>query len=293
VAMDANIRRAGEDVRAGTSVIGVGCELGPVALAVLASLGHAMPSCVRRPRVSLTATGDELVEPGGELGPGQIWSSNPMVLAGQARRAGAQVIESQTVADDLVATRDALERALAAADVVCVSGGVSVGAHDHVKGALSELGVAERFWGVALQPGKPTWFGVAERPARGRPAPGERPGARVLVFGLPGNPVSAAVTFQLFARPALRALQGADPQPRETFAVLDEPLRRNPAREQAVRCTLTVAEDGWHMVPTGPQGSHVMTSMLHADALAFVPSGEGELTPGERVRIELLHGNGS
>ncbi len=276
---NANVRRAGEDVRAGRVVMSAGRELGPAAIGVLAAVGLAEARCARRPRVSLAATGDELVEPGRALAPGCIWSSNPLALAGQISRAGGDLVSSQTVPDEPGATRAALERALASAEVICVSGGVSVGAHDHVKGALEELEVAQRFWGVALQPGKPTWFGVAERP-----------GGRALVFGLPGNPVSAMVTFHLFARPALRALQGADPQPRSASAVLGAPLRRNPRREQAVRCTLDAREDGWHAVPTGPQGSHVMTSMLGAEALAMVPSGHGELPAGERVRVELLEG---
>jgi molybdopterin molybdotransferase len=156
--------------------------------------------------------------------------------------------------------------------VVCVSGGVSVGPHDHVKPALAELGVEQRVWGVSLRLGKPTWFGVRD----------ER-----LVFGLPGNPVSAMVTFQLFARPALAALQGADPRVARARAVLDEPVERRP-REQAVRCRLRAADDGWRAAPTGAQGSHVLTSMLGADALALIPAGEGALAAGERVAIELL-----
>ena len=273
----ANIRRAGEDVRAGRTVLSGGSELGAAALGVLASVGLATASCTRRPRTALVTTGDELVDPGRELAPGQIWSSNSLTLAAQVERAGGEVVDRRTVPDDPGATRAALEEALGHADVVCVSGGVSVGPHDHVKGALADLGVRERFWRVALRPGKPTWFGVAERPSR-----------RVLVFGLPGNPVSAMVTFHLFARPALWALQGADPSPSRTTAVLDEPLRRNPERDQAVRCSLRAAEDGWHAASTGAQGSHVLTSMLGADALAIVPRGEGELETGERVTIERL-----
>ena len=276
---NANVRRAGEDIQAGATVLRGGKELGPASLAVLAGVGVAAPACARRPRVVIVATGDELVEPGGALGPGRIWSSNPVALSAQTARAGGDVVDRRTVPDDGGATRAALEGALDVADVVCISGGVSVGAHDHVKGALESLGVGDRFWGVALQPGKPTWFGVAEREER-----------RVLVFGLPGNPVSAMVTFHLFARPALRAMQGADARPRTASALLEQPLRRNPRRVQAVRCSLSAHDDGWHAAPTGPQGSHVSTSMLGADALAIVPRGEGELPAGGRVQIELLEG---
>jgi molybdopterin molybdotransferase len=168
---------------------------------------------------------------------------------------------------------EALGAAFEAADVVCVSGGVSVGTHDHVKASLDELGVEESFWGVRLKPGKPTWFGTA---------------GRRLVFGLPGNPVSAMVTFHLFVRPALRALAGAAPADTRATAVLDSPVPLNPAREEVVRCRLAARDDGWHVEPTKEQGSHVLTSMLGADALALVPAGDGELAAGERVEIELI-----
>jgi molybdopterin molybdotransferase len=268
-----NVRRAGEDVRAGQVVLRSGTEIGPAEAGVLASLGKASASCARRPRVALLVTGDELVEPGLPLGPGQINSSNVYALAALVERAGAEVVRREHVPDRPQATREALERALAAADVVCVSGGVSVGEHDHVKDALGELAVEQRFWGVALKPGKPTWFGARDG---------------VLVFGLPGNPVSAMVTFQLFARPALRVLVGADPEPARGSALLDEPVRLSPRREQAVRVRLRATPDGWRAAPTGPQQSHLLTSMLGAGALALVPRGEGELAVGERVDIELL-----
>jgi molybdopterin molybdotransferase len=222
--------------------------------------------------VAVIATGDELVEPGQSLNDGQIRDSNAIALAAQAERAGAQVISSELVPDDRERIVAALRKGLEA-DVLCVSGGVSVGAHDHVKEALGSLGVEERFWGVRLKPGKPTWFGT-----RGE----------TLAFGLPGNPVSAMVTFHLFARPALRALAGARPDETRSSAVLDTPVRRNPARDQVIRCRLEARPDGWHVEPTKEQGSHVLTSMLDAAAFALVPAGEGELAAGERVEVELL-----
>jgi molybdopterin molybdotransferase len=152
---------------------------------------------------------------------------------------------------------------------------VSVGPHDHVKPALAALGVEERFWGVRLKPGKPTWFGTA-------------PGGQ-LVFGLPGNPVSAMITFHLFARPALRALMGADPSGgTRASAVLDATVPRNPNREEIVRCRLVARDDGWHVEPTKEQGSHVLTSMLGADCLALAPAGSDRLRAGERVEVDLL-----
>jgi len=273
----ANLRRRGEDVRPGDAVLPGGASLGPAALGVLAGLGRDAVPCAARPAVAILATGDELVDPGQPLGPGLIWSSNPPALAGQVRLAGGEVERVARVPDDAGATRRALKEAAASAHVVCVSGGVSVGEHDHVKGALAALGAQERFWGVALRPGKPTWFGTLDRDGRA-----------VLTFGLPGNPVSAMVTFQLFVRPALRALQGGDPSASRTQAVLDAAVPRLPGRDQAVRCRLRHAPDGLHAAPTGPQGSHVLTSMLGADALAMLPAGEGAVTAGERVAVELL-----
>jgi len=268
-----NVRRAGEDVRKGALTLRAGTVLGPAEVGVLASLGRPEASCAVRPRVVLLVTGDELAEPGEQLRPGRIFSSNAYALAGQIASAGGRLLRRETVSDEADETCAALERALADADVVCVSGGMSVGPHDHVKGALGELGVEERFWGVRLKPGKPTWFGV-----RGD----------TLVFGLPGNPVSAMVTFHLFTRPALRAMQGAASATEQATAVLDEPVRCNPRREQAVRVRLRPDGDGWHAATTGDQGSHMLTSMLGAAGLALIPIGEGELAAGERVEVELL-----
>jgi molybdopterin molybdotransferase len=150
-----------------------------------------------------------------------------------------------------------------------LTGGVSVGPHDHVKPALDAAGVEEVFWRVALRPGKPTWFGSRDG---------------VLVFGLPGNPVSAMVTFLLFARPALLALQGAEPHAPRIRAELTQAMRRTPGRDELVRVTL----DGSRATPTGPQGSHRLSSMLGAGGLAIVPAGEGELAAGTEVVVELL-----
>jgi molybdopterin molybdotransferase len=181
------------------------------------------------------------------------------------------------VPDDADSTRHALARGFEAADIVLTSGGVSVGPHDHVKPVLLRLGFEELLWGVRLKPGKPVWFGVR--------AAGD---GRQYAFGLPGNPVSTMVTFQLFARPALRALQGAEPWSPRATAILDGPIEANSDRDQAVRCRLRVEDDGWHAEPTGPQGSHVMSSMLGASALALVPAGDRDLAAGERVAVELL-----
>jgi molybdopterin molybdotransferase len=218
-------------------------------------------------------TGDELVEPGVALADGQIRNSNGIAIEALARDAGAAVKARATVGDDYRATVDALRSALSA-DVVVTSGGVSVGPHDHVKPALKELGVEEVFWGVALRPGKPTWFGTRDD---------------TLVFGLPGNPVSAMVTFHLFVRPALAALVGVDPRARRAIAVFEDDYEKRPGRAHVVRCRLEAREDGWHVWPTKKaQGSHVLTSMLDTEALAELEVERGDVRAGERVEIEIL-----
>ncbi|MGI8846034.1 MAG: molybdopterin molybdotransferase MoeA [Thermoleophilaceae bacterium] len=273
----AHVRAAGEDVQAGDSVMPSGAVVGPAALGVLASIGLVEVGVAAAPRVALLSTGDELTAPGTPLPPGGIYSSNGPVLAAMAGAAGAAVQLAEDVPDTATGTRDAIERSLEHADVVCVSGGVSVGPHDHVKSAFAKLGAREVFWRVALRPGKPVWFGVAETSER-----------RVLCFGLPGNPVSCMVCFQLFVRPALRALQGADPATSRVPVELTAAVQCMPGRTHAVRCRLEAGAEGWRAAPTGPQGSHQLTSMLEARALALVPPGDGELAPGNVVEAELL-----
>jgi molybdopterin molybdotransferase len=224
--------------------------------------------------VSVLATGDELRAPGERLGPGEIHNSNAPMLGALARHAGARTATAEQLADERATTRTGIAAALDRSEVVIISGGVSVGPHDHVKPALAELGVHEVFWSVALQPGKPTWFGTL----------GDR-----LVFGLPGNPVSAVVTFSLFVLPALHALQGRTDRRRlEAEAVLGVPVKRNPRREQALRVVLDRGGDRTTAVPNGAQGSHILTSLLGADALAMIPAGEGVLPAGTAVALEQL-----
>jgi molybdopterin molybdotransferase len=274
VAPGENLRHPGEDMRAGTKVLPAGARLraGELGASVAAGLGQVLVA--RRPVVAVLCTGDELRAPGEALGPGEIHNSNAPMLVSLSTRSGASALPARRLRDDRSATKRALGAALVQADVTVVSGGVSVGPHDHVKPALATLGVREVFWGVSLQPGKPTWFGTA----------GDK-----LVFGLPGNPVSAFVTFSLFVRPALAALQGAgDETALDTEALLAVAVRRNPDREQAVRVRLERRDGATMALPNGPQASHIMTSLLGADALALIPAGDGEAAAGTRVRLEPL-----
>ncbi len=272
-----HVRTPGEDMRRGKPVLSAGTPLGPVELGAAVSAGVGSVAVARRPRVSVLCTGDELRAPGEPLGPGEIHNSNAPMLTGLAARAGALVGPAERLRDDAAATRAGIARALDASDVVIISGGVSVGPHDHVKPALTALDVHEVFWSVSLQPGKPTWFGTLPD--------------GTLVFGLPGNPVSAVVTFSLFAAPALARLQGAPPpRPPHPHALLGSEVRRNPRREQAIRVRLEDSEAGTRALPNGPQGSHILTSLLGADALAMIPAGDGHVPVGTRVALEALAG---
>jgi molybdopterin molybdotransferase len=274
VAPGENVRPAGEVMRAGTRVLPRGTTLGPPELAAAIGAGGAAVMVTRSPQVRILGTGDELRDPGAPLGPGEIHDSNGLMLTALALRAGAAAHQAPRLPDDPAATEAGLEAALGEADVMVIAGGVSVGPHDHVKPALARLGVREHFWRVALQPGKPTWFGTRE----GK-----------LVFGLPGNPVSAAVTFGLFVSPALTALQGASPAtPSVSQAVLGTAIMRNPEREQALRVRLEELGGELVATPNGPQGSHVITSLVGADALALIPAGAGMLEPGAVVPLYPL-----
>jgi molybdopterin molybdotransferase len=272
-AVGAHIRERGGDVRQGDVVGAAGTLLTPALLAAISATGVGTVTVSRRPRLAALATGSELVRVGRPLEPGQIYESNLTSIVAQARGAGAEVVAAATVADDRDATREAFARAIAAADVVVSSGGVSVGPHDHVKPVMAALGVREVFWRLAHKPGKPLWFGVAED--------------GTLVFGLPGNPVSSLVCFELFLRPALAAMQHGRP-PERPVARLAEPVKRLRGRDHAVRCRLAASSYGMQLRPLGPQDSHLIVHAAGADAIALVDAGEGEAPAGELVEYVPL-----
>jgi molybdopterin molybdotransferase len=273
VALGDNVRPRGGDVRAGAVVAGGGSFLTPARVGALAAAGVAAVRCRRRPRVTVLATGSELRPPGEPLAPGEIYESNTVLLGAQLASAGAVVTVLDPVGDDAAATRAALERGLEG-DVLVTSGGVSVGPHDLVRGALADLGAEEVLWRVAVKPGKPVAFAV-----RGA----------TLVFGLPGNPVSSLVDFELFVRPALLALQGArEPGPAYLPGRLGSPLRRNEHRDELVRARTRVERDAVVLEPLRGQESHMIVRSAEASALVLVPHGVGAVPEGAPVRYLSL-----
>jgi molybdopterin molybdotransferase len=267
----ANVRLRGSDARAGDAILEAGVRLGPAQLGALAAAGIDEVVCATRPRAAVLTTGTELRSPGEKLGPGEVYEANGLILAAQLRSAGADAERLAAVPDDEDAHRDALERGLEA-DVLVTSGGVSVGPHDLVRRIEADLGVEEVFWRVAVKPGKPVSFGL-----RGS----------TLVFGLPGNPVSSLVCFELFVRPAVLALQGlADPLPRFEPGRLAAAVKRNANRDQLVRARTRPGEgrDGVVILEAlVGQESHMIVRAALADALVLVPRGEGELPAGAAV----------
>jgi molybdopterin molybdotransferase len=270
VPMDANVRPRGGDVAAGDVVVGSGSRLGAAQLGALAAAGVAEVACTRRPRAAVLTTGTELRAPGEPLGPGEVYEANGVMLAAQLATAGAVVEPLGAVADDEEAHRATIRRGLEA-DVLVTSGGVSVGVHDLVRRVEAELGVEEVFWGVAVKPGKPLSFAVK--------------GAS-LVFGLPGNPVSSLVGFELFVRPAVLALQGvADPAPAFQQGTLAAAVRRNPQRDQLLRARSSRGDGLPTVEPVRGQESHMIARAASADALVLVERGEGEAGAGSPVRF--------
>jgi molybdenum cofactor synthesis domain-containing protein len=274
------IRWPGEDLRAGQTLFSAGDELTPAHLGVLASLGIAEVVAHPRPRVGVLSTGDELVEGPAPLRSGQIRDSNRPTLLSLVTQSGFEPVDLGIARDDEAAITAAVERGLATCDAVLSSGGVSMGDTDLVKVVLDRMGDM-RWMQVAIRPAKPLAFGLLGDGSR-----------RVPVFGLPGNPVSSLVSFELFARPALRCAAGHPTErlhrPRLS-AVADEALSRRPdGKTHFARVRATVDHDGvLHVRSAGGQGSHQLTAAAHAGGLAVLPDGDGAIA-GDRVQVILL-----
>ncbi|MEU7894153.1 gephyrin-like molybdotransferase Glp [Nonomuraea sp. NPDC049152] len=264
------VRRAGEDVQAGEVVLKPGTRIGAAQLGIIAGTGRRRVWVRPRPRVVVLSTGAELVEPGSPLGMGQIWDSNSFTLTAAVREAGGDGFRAGTVTDDPSVFLDQLDAQLVRADAVITSGGVSMGAYEPVKEALTPLGTV-RFERVAMQPGMPQGFGVV----------GDD---QVPIFTLPGNPVSSYVSFMLFVRPALRKMSGlpAGPPPIQTAQVLAG-LRSPEGKRSFLRGVL--AEDGTVVTPVHGQGSHQLAALASANCLIVVPEQVTEVPSGAAVQV--------
>ncbi|MGH8910995.1 MAG: molybdopterin molybdotransferase MoeA [Acidimicrobiia bacterium] len=268
------VRSAGGDIKAGAKVLGAGTWLGPVEVALLATIGIDRPRVSRRPRVAVMATGDELRPPEtGKLGPGQIRDSNRPLMRALVAEAGGDVLDLGIIADHEAELTAALAEAAEKADVIMTSGGVSMGEYDLIKQVLLERGHVD-FWQVAMQPAKPFAFGHI----------GTTP-----LFGLPGNPVSVMVAFEQFARPALLRMQGAASILRPRIRVrMGETVETDPAKVVFLRVTVT-EEFGIAVARlSGGQGSNVLSALAAADAFAVIPVGIGAVAEGDSVEVELF-----
>jgi molybdopterin molybdotransferase len=270
-----HLRRAGEDAAVGSRVLPVGTHLGATQVGLLAAVGRHHVVVRPRPRVVVLSTGSELVEPGAPLGHGQIPDSNSALITAAAREAGAIAFRVGIVPDDPRTLVDTLEDQLIRADVVVTTGGVSVGAYDVVKEVLATLGTV-RFEKVAMRPGMPQGFGTV--------GPDRTP-----FFGLPGNPVSAYVSYEVFVRPALRRMLGHEPIQRPSVrARLVSPLRSPPGRRSYARARLSVENGEYVARPVGGGGSHLIASLAAANALVVVPEAVTELEAGSAANVMML-----
>src|SRR6266850_4476781 len=269
----AYVRPAGEDVRVGDRVLEPGVTLSAAEVGLLATLGHAQVSVYRRPRVAILSTGNELADLGTEPGPGQIPNTNTYSLMAQVIEAGAEPINLGVAPDQLDAITERIRWGFDAADVLVTSAGVSVGELDLVRDALERCGAELHLWKVSMRPGKPITFGTR----------GGRP-----VFGLPGNPVSAMVTFELFVRPALRRMAGAQSLHRPRISARALATIENPgSRRGYLRVTLTPDAKGFGARLTGDQGSAILRSMVLADGLAVVAP-DTTIAEGQAVDVIVL-----
>lgn len=274
-----HVRRAGEDVRLGDAVLRAGITIRSAEIAMLAAMGRASVKCVQKPRVSVISTGDELVDITRKPAPGQIRDSNRYTLAALVAESGAELHSSIHIPDDAEATERAFRscarlNSLDAAHVIVTSGGVSVGDRDFVKPVLEKLGTLE-LWRVRMKPGKPLAFGRI---------------GETLFFGLPGNPVSTIVTFELFVSPALRKLAGhSELQRPRVQATLECAVSHVTGRDEFVRARLALRDGKYFANPTGAQGSGVLTSMLGANSLLVLPSESRDFPAGAQVKALILH----
>ena len=267
-----HIRRVGEEIQSGKVLINDGSSITTAELGTLATFGYKDVRVYRKPRLAIFATGDELVEPGNDLLPGQIYNSNLYVFEDLVRRAGAEVTLKSVIKDDQASLKTFLTDAFYSCDMIISSGGVSMGRFDYVRDVLMELNVIEHFWRVAQKPGKPLFFG-----SRGK----------ALIFGLPGNPVSAFIGFMEYVWPVLEIMSGQS-RSGTLSAVLDESFPREKEKTRYLFGN-TWSENGQLIcAPSKKVGSHMLTSSLKANCIIISEPGDKPLTKGSKIRVHLL-----
>lgn len=267
------IRKAGEDVKKGERVVSAGDLIRPSDVGMLASVGRSFVSVYQRPLVAILCTGEELVDVDGILDEVKIVSSNSYTLAAQVKDCGALPLQLGIARDRKDEIEEKLRQGIRA-DVLISSAGVSVGDYDFVKDALQALGMEMIFWKVAMQPGRPLVFGTIQ----GKP-----------VFGLPGNPVSSMVSFEQFVRPSLLKMMGHRQLFRPVIdAIVTEDIQKRPGRRHFTRAFVTFEKDQYFVIPTGPQGSGILKSMVKANSLIIIPEDCEIVRAGEKVKVQLL-----
>lgn len=273
-----SIRRRGEEFRAGQKVLEGGILANASVIGLLATLGYSSFPVYKKPHLSVISTGNELVQPGKTLKPGQIYDSNSFALSAALNSLGLLGVEKLHADDNPDSTRKALKKAIQSSDVVISCGGVSVGDYDFVKDIAEEIGIKTVFWKIAIKPGKPVYFGIVD----------DAKSPRKLIFGLPGNPVSALVTFHQLVKPALMKMMGLTYKPLRLPATLTQPLKKQAGRMEFVRGMLA-NENGQLLVsPAKGQDSHMMGGIAAADCLIYFPLESQTLAAGELVTVEQL-----
>ena len=267
-----HIRRQGEEIKKGALLIQKGRLLTPSEIGVCATFGYGELTVYKKPKVAIFSTGDELIEPGEDLGKGQIYNSNLYVFAELITRVGADIVTRDVIKDDKSSLRRFLSKALETCDVIISSGGVSMGRYDFVREVFIELGVEEHFWRVAQKPGKPIFFGS---------------GNSTLIFGLPGNPVSAYIGFMEWVWPALESMMGQK-RSHKTTGILKKSFPRERGKYRFLFGEAWIENGQLVCQPSDKVGSHMLSSSLHSNCILGAERGDGPLEPLERISVHLL-----
>jgi molybdopterin molybdotransferase len=277
-----NIRRRGGEFLRGTEVMDAGRLLTPSMVALVANLGYRTFDVYRKPKAAVVTTGNELTKPGRDLLPGMIYDSNSYGMESALLESGIEDVLLLHAREEFASTKNMLMRALSFSDIVISTGGVSVGEFDYVKAALEALGVKTELWRIAIKPGKPVYFGVLEDKRKRR---------NKYIFGLPGNPVSALVTYHQFVLPALRKLSGLSDYADEIWlpAVLTKPVRKKAGRLEFVRGKLLMKDGSLHIEPSTGQDSHMLGGLAGADALIYFDLEAEDWPAGKQVRVTPIN----